>query len=234
MKFYLLIAFFALSHTAFAQITTLPDEDETLTDSTSRRPTQNRQSLPKHATIRQRAEPEAPKTKLAEAETMLSLRDRVYYGGNFGLGFSGGLMMEFSPLVGYKFNQPFSVGGGIVSEYASAQLEDAGTRYSYKSFSYGARAFVRYKVLEDIFFHVEYSVIKYEIPDYESLGVLQVLPDKSIKMRRTTLPGLLPGIGYKSGGQLSFNLMLLYDLLYTRVNPNASPLAMRMGLEYNF
>ena len=234
MKFYLLITFFALSHTAFAQITTLPDDDETLTDSTSRRPTQNRQSLPKHATIRQRAEPETAKNKPAEDPPTLSLRDRLYYGGNFGLGFSNGWIVEFSPLIGYKFNQPFSVGGGIISEYASAQLEDAGTRYHYKSFSYGARAFARYKIWEDIFVHVEYSVINYEVPDYESLGVLQVLPDKSIKMRRTTLPGLLPGVGYKSGGQLSFNLMLLYDLLYTRVNPNYSPLNMRMGLEYNF
>ncbi|HFC00741.1 MAG TPA: hypothetical protein ENJ53_08050, partial [Phaeodactylibacter sp.] len=98
-----------------------------------------------------------------------SFKDRLWYGGGFNLGFGGsGNVSSFqfgiSPMVGYKITDRFSLGPRISLDYnyikgPSVTLTgntDNGRQAS-GIVSYSGGVFARFKFLDMLFAHTEYS-----------------------------------------------------------------------------
>ncbi len=150
-----------------------------------------------------------------------SFKERVYFGGNFGLQFGTITAVEVSPLVGYMLTPRLSTGAGITYQY----FEDKRYRPSYSSSIYGGRVFGRYNILEAFYAYAEYESLNLEFYD----------PFRD-RFSTEWVPGLLIGGGYNqigAGGRGGFNIMALYNVTYDNVrSPYASPLVLRVGFIY--
>jgi long-subunit fatty acid transport protein len=146
-----------------------------------------------------------------------TLWDRIYVGGNFGLQLGTVTFFDISPLIGYKITDRFSAGVGITYQY----LNYKGLGVSYKAHTVGGRVFGRYLINHFLFAHAEYENLN--LPIYNnSIG----------EYRREWVPGLLIGGGITQsiGQRASFNLTLLYNLLYDdNKSPYSGPLVIRIG-----
>lgn len=139
-----------------------------------------------------------------EEDAGWSLKDRLYFGGGFGL--SGGqdgygnryFYFAVNPIVGYMVTPRFSVGTGVSWQ-----------RYSYsepvklKLDQYGVSPFARYN-FGQLFAYGEYNLINtptFVNPDSES---------------RRNFDRLLLGLGYSQpiGKRGAINAMALYDVIY--------------------
>lgn len=140
----------------------------------------------------------------------LPISNRVFFGGNIGgsLSFTRNYaQFQLSPIVGIYLTERLSIGGGPTYDFLS-YLEINGR---FKAHSFGARAFSRYDILDNIFAHAEFEYTRYtnNINDLVSPSV-STFPSKGSLIR-------LPlGGGYRQhlGGRSYFNLMVLYDVFY--------------------
>lgn len=140
--------------------------------------------------------------------------DRFYFGG--GGGFSGGtdyLNVSVSPLAGYKITESFSA--GITTTYQFVKVGNI-------NFSnFGGGPFLRYNITEKFFAYSEYEYLNYE---FQLVGG---------ETDRDSFNSLFVGIGYTEpiGGNFSFNISALYNLLYGdgTDSPYQSPLSFRVG-----
>lgn len=131
--------------------------------------------------------------------------DKIYYGGNIGLSFGSYTMIAIRPLVGYKVSPKLSVGLKISYEYISDN------RYStnYTTSNYGGSIFARYRFIPQLYAHVEYAYMNYEL--YNILGESQ----------REWVPFLFVGAGYSQnlGGNTWLNIQILFDVLQSDKSP---------------
>ncbi len=129
------------------------------------------------------------------------LKDRIYFGGGFGL--NGGndafgnryFYVALNPIVGYMITPQFSGGLGIQWQH-----------YSYPDFNttidqYGVSPFLRYN-FGQLFAYTEYNV--FNTPTFGNT-------------ERKTFDRLLLGVGYSQplGRRGAINAMALYDLIYS-------------------
>jgi hypothetical protein len=169
------------------------------------------------------------------APAPLTAHDRIYYGASLGLNYTNGWLVEFAPYMGYKLSRAFSMGSILQAQYVTANtIDEYGQRYSLQSFTYGGGVFARHKFGENIFAHTELDYMSYESPTYTAAGFQKFDNQNRAITVRQNLPALPIGIGYTSGDMLSFDMLLLYDLLHTRNSPTPSAWTIRMGLAYNF
>jgi hypothetical protein len=145
-----------------------------------------------------------------------SLKDRLYFGGNFGLQFGTLTLIDVSPLVGVMITPRLSGGvGGTIQYYDDRRFRGA------ESTSYGGRVFGRYNILPNIFTHVEYESINWERYD-----------DRVLNFRRTWNNALFVGGGYFApfGSRGGANFTFLYNLLHDNLNSYyAEPYVIRVG-----
>ncbi len=145
-------------------------------------------------------------------------REKVYFGGSFGLQFGTITNIELSPLVGYRLTERFSAGvGGTVNYY---KYQDIYSDYS--SFMYGGSVFSRFLLHKNIFAHGQLEMINYKwyeiaSDDYKRLWDL----------------GVLIGGGYREpiGKRASTYIMLLYNLNQTSTSPYSNPI-LRIGITF--
>lgn len=138
--------------------------------------------------------------------------DRVYTGGGIGLQFGSQTLINVSPILGYRLTDRFSMGVGIT--YMYYRYKDQYPDYSYSSNTYGGSVFSRYLILENLFAHVEYELLRLEVRD----NVSRLLGKKDIT-------SVLVGGGYRQmlGDRSSINLMVLYNLNETAYSPYQNP-----------
>lgn len=161
----------------------------------------------------------------------LPFKERLWYGGGFALGFSGGtgfsvLQLGVSPMVGYKFTPRFSAGprvSALVSFYWADTF--TGERANAQPVNLGIGLFSRYKITSEIFAHVEY--------EYANQAIVQQQAS-DLDVRRITNDNIYLGAGYSSGvGTGKFEILGLYN-----INQNFesidSPFSIRFGFTRNF
>lgn len=87
------------------------------------------------------------------------LKDKIYFGGGIGVSFGNYTRIAVYPMIGYKFTPKLSAGVEVGYEYISD------SRYSstYNTSNYGFSVFSRYRVIPQLYTHVEYSMINYEL-----------------------------------------------------------------------
>lgn len=148
-------------------------------------------------------------------QTGWTLKDRLYFGGGFGL--NGGSdsfgnrywFVGLNPIVGYMITPQFSAGLGVQWQH-----------YSYPDFNttfdqYGVSPFMRYN-FGQLFAYTEYSILNTPV-----FG----------NTERKNFDRLLAGLGYSQpiGRRSAINVMALYDLIYNNSERAfASPWVLRV------
>ena len=153
------------------------------------------------------------------------LKDRLSFGGNFGLLFGSSAFINLSPTVGYKFTDRLIAGPGIIYEYQRFEYQGRGT---FSSNNYGGRVFGRFLITDALFAHTEYGLVMREIY-FED-------PNRNIYKEQKQVAHWFVGGGYRLpvGNAASFNIMLLYDLVYNAAySPNTNP-TIQIGFNSNF
>lgn len=135
---------------------------------------------------------------------------RWWYGGYFGLGFSGNQNLSvfstgLSPMAGYKLTPFLSIGPRAIFDYTNYRVRDfAGDVISEGAIDYGLGAFLRGDIYAGVFAQAEMG--------YENIGLASLTGSGLNVARESGLNGYL-GLGYNGRtGQTSFEVMLAYDL----------------------
>jgi len=144
------------------------------------------------------------------------LKDRLYYGGNFGMQFGTVTLIDISPLVGVMITPKFSSGLGVTYQFFDDRRYVGG-----QTSSYGGRVFSRYNVLPNIFLHGEFESINFD--NYNLI---------SDQFERIWSNALFLGGGYfapfgRNGGA---NFTFLYNVLHDNLrSPYGEPYVIRVG-----
>jgi hypothetical protein len=151
-----------------------------------------------------------------------SFNDKLFTGGNLSLSFGTITYIEFSPILGYRFNDHITAGiGGTYQyyrdrSYASNILE---------THIYGGNLFGRVYFLQDFFIHAEYEVLSMETKFWD--------PYQSFyNGKRFLIGNALAGVGYRQalGAKVFTNIMLLYNFNETIFSPYSNPV-IKVGID---
>jgi hypothetical protein len=171
----------------------------------------------------------APATKREETKKApINWKEKLWYGGNLGLGFSGNnfesvFLLGLAPMVGYKITPEFSIGPRVDFSYTYFGYNyTPAVNGRLNLFSYGIGPFARFRVFKSFFLHGEYQVESRAFPLQTGTGFTRV---------RDVQDNLFLGIGYNPGGS---ELMILYNFYSTRRSYLQPPFDFRFGFTYNF
>jgi hypothetical protein len=145
-----------------------------------------------------------------------SFKDRLYFGGNFGMQFGTVTLIDFSPLAGVMITPKLSGGLGITYQYYKDNRF-----FGANSSSYGGRLFGRYNIFPTIFLHAEYESINFDNYNFFTE-----------RYERIWSPGLFLGAGYFApfGSRGGANFTFLYNVLYDNLrSPYSEPYVIRVG-----
>ncbi|MDR0815775.1 MAG: hypothetical protein LBN37_08515 [Bacteroidales bacterium] len=149
-----------------------------------------------------------------------TFKDRLFFGGNFGLMIGQFTDIELSPHVGYYITNRWAAGVGITYEYYNNKyhFQDPYPPYGferYESHIYGGRLFTNYVLVNNvndyiplglnfrIFAHAEYEMLAYE-KGFFRYG------DQGRQLINSFLVG--GGFRFPMGKRSSMNLTLLWKL----------------------
>ena len=146
---------------------------------------------------------------------------RFWYGGGIGLNFSSGVgssqfSFSLSPMVGYKITPEFSIGPRAEIAYSHFRFNNGFNVEKRNFIDYGIGVFARYKLFPQFFLHTEYQV-ESEVTTLDG-------------DRRSDTNFFLGG-GYTSGGQVGYEIAILWNLLE---DSSDLPLDYRIAFTYNF
>jgi len=153
-------------------------------------------------------------------EPKMTLKDRLFFGGGFGLQFGSYTNIEISPLVGLKLTPEFQIGAGMSYQFISSDF------YDFSTSIYGYRGFSNYLVLSNIFVHAEYESLSLESKYFDYLN-------RYPNTDRFWVGSFLVGGGYRMmvGERSSVNFMILFNLNETVYSPYSNPI-FRLGFYF--
>lgn len=167
-------------------------------------------------------------------------KHRLWYGGGFNLGFSGGnsysvFNFGITPMVGYKVIPNLSFGPRVGFDYTYLKGETAIGKKSTNLTTYSMGIFGRLKFLKVLFLHTEYNYESIESAYTDFYGNLLTDPNTNqIRTERTGHDNFLAGAGYNSGeGLFGYEISLLYNF-NVPVNSTKLPWDIRVGFTYKF
>lgn len=131
--------------------------------------------------------------------------DKLYYGGYVTLTLGSYTVVGATPLVGYKVSPQFSVGTQLSYEYFS----DKRGSNDFSSSNYGASIFSRYRFIPELYGHLEYSYMNYELN-------ASLIGDK-----REWVPFLFVGGGFSQpiSNTTWLNAQILFDVIQDENSP---------------
>lgn len=183
--------------------------------------------------LQSEAQTRSSRSKRPPEPEKIPLKDRLWYGGGFALGFYGGTISgiqssEFfvgvSPMVGYKINDFLSFGPRLELNLLTGRYDLGRDVEKLTAFNYGAGLFTRARFFEVMFGHVEYGYINQAVPYFEN---------GEIKTDRLGSDQFLLGLGYNSGYPFGTEIYILYDFLAPEDTVNL-PITFRFGFTYKF
>ena len=160
----------------------------------------------------------------------LSFKERLYVGGNVSFNiYSGWILLDASPFLGYKVTEKYSAGFGIKYIYRGFPEQNINQSY------YGGNIFSRYQFTKNFIAHSE----------YELLRVYDIKPISSTFGERTLASMFYIGGAYSTsiGGTATVQIMMLYDLINDYNSPYRSyyifgasgpPILYRVGFSVGF
>jgi len=171
----------------------------------------------------------------ASAQQSYTFRDRLFFGGSFGLAIGHYTDIEISPHVGYYITSRWAAGVGITYEYYNNKYHPYHQFERYETHIWGGRFFTNYVIINNvndfiplgfnfrIFVHAEYEALSYEkgFFDYGATGR---------QLQNSILVG--GGLRFPMGRRSSMNLTLLWNLNSSMNDIYSSGPILRLG--YNF
>lgn len=152
-----------------------------------------------------------------DSQSNRTYRERIFYGGGFGLQFGSSSLIDISPIIGYKLTPRFGIGVG--ASYKYYRIRDYFAKNEHLKINVGGGSvFARYFLLDDIFAHVEYEKLIYKSTNGNFGYNVQ------------SYTSYLAGAGYRQwiSEHISMNLFLLWNLNDTPDSPYTNPI-IRMG-----
>lgn len=170
---------------------------------------------------------QAQRKKSSRKKNDFELKEKLWYGGGFNLGFGGNqfqssFLIGISPMVGYKITPWLSAGPRLDFNYELLRVQNFNSVESYNIFTYGVGPFMRVKTNFKLFGHLEYQLNFVDKPDE-----VNVIYNKE---------AAYVGIGYNDSGARSiwgYEIYLVYDVLAPQ-DVVRLPIDFRFGLTYNF
>jgi hypothetical protein len=145
-------------------------------------------------------------------------KNRIFYGGNLGVGFGTITNVDISPTIGYFLSPKFALGIGITYQYYADKRFAPPLVLNIK----GVRMFSRYYLLDQFFLHAEYEFLNFRTNIFNSYNNMETI----------NLSSLLGGAGYSYPITSSSRayLMVLYNFTETIYTPYANPV-FRVGID---
>ena len=178
----------------------------------------------------------------AWAQQNYSFRDRLFFGGNFGLTAGTFTDIEISPQVGYYITPRWAAGIGFTYEYYNNKYQlfydpFAGQFFEerYETHIFGGRLFTNYVIVNNvndwiplglnfrIFAHAEYEAMSYEKSFF-------YYKEPGRELQNSFLVG--GGLRFPSGKRSSMNLYILWNLNSQLNNFYGSGPIIRMGFNF--
>lgn len=157
-------------------------------------------------------------------------KSKLFFGGNFGLGFGNrNTYVNVSPQVGYRFNQYVAAGVGVNFNYRGYKLDYGGGAVYRERYGYGGM---------NIFgrvYPIPFLLIQAQPELNYSWGSFKNPGESTQKYPGVFVPSLLIGAGGAiptGGGNGALILMLQYDVLQEGRSPYGKNIFFTMG--YNF
>ena len=133
---------------------------------------------------------------------------KFYYGGYLNLTFGSYTAIGIEPLIAYKITSKLSTGAILTYEYIS---DNTNPGYTYNSSNYGGSIFSRYRIIPQVYFHAEFSEMKYDSNNSNGYN------------SRYWVPFLFLGGGYSQ--QLSQNTWMNTQIVFDVIQNENSPYA---------
>ncbi len=165
--------------------------------------------------------------------------NKLWYGGNFNLGFSGSgetnlFVFGLSPMVGYKiWNDVVSVGprAGFTYNFIKGRGSDLAI-YKVNPTSWSIGAFARIKPIASLFAHFEYEYANTKVVYIDDFGLLLV-QNGEVVVDKVVRDNVYVGLGYTSGGLWAYEILLLYNV-NAPDDDLTLPFDLRFGITYKF
>lgn len=166
----------------------------------------------------------------------LSFRDRIFFGGNFGLQFGTVTNIEVSPVLGYYITPRLASGVGIRYEYYK-DTRNFSVYFPFKTNIYGGNVFGRYTLIQNIrevtglhldsriFAQAEYEILSLERKYFE---VPPTLEEGRYALNSILVGG---GIFQPMGERSGLVLSVLWNLNETANSPYSNPI-IRVGFNF--
>ncbi len=158
-------------------------------------------------------------------DSIPNLKDKLFFGGDFGLSFGAVTYIELSPAIGYRLTDKLSAGVGVIYKYISSK--NYYSTYSFSTSIYGGKMFANYMVTNNFFPHVEFEVLSLEHKYFDFLGNY---PDDG----RYLYESLFVGAGYRYpiGKNSYITTVLLYNINHSSNSFYPSPYVWRLGFNF--
>jgi hypothetical protein len=166
-------------------------------------------------------------------------KHRLWYGGNFNLGFNGAegtsmFTVGLTPMVGYKIIGGLSAGPRVGISYTSIKSFNTQNKVSsvgLTDFTLGA--FTRYKAFKNFFAHGEYEYQSQQSAFGDSFNRIQLDAEGKAIKQRFNRTNYYAGLGYSSGEIFSYEIMALYNFNLPKTSLE-QPITIRAGFTYKF
>ena len=150
--------------------------------------------------------------------------ERIILGGNFDVQMTDPVLVDLSPLVGFRLNKKLSTGlGGTYRVDLTFDTNSLNTQYDPQV--YGFNAFVSYDILKQFFVYGQYDYLSQKEQDESVPGEVRVWES-----------GVMAGIGrsFKVHSKIMGTVMLLYNVLESSIkSPFGNKLQIRFGFRTN-
>jgi hypothetical protein len=154
-------------------------------------------------------------------DSVPSLRDKLFFGGNFGLMFGTFTYVNLSPTVGYRIKPNLSAGVGILYEY----WQDNTTGRSFSTQIYGGKVFTQAILIDFLILYGEANMISLEKKYFD---FQHNYPESG---RFTLVEPWLGGGFYSKMGNGGVYFMMLFNLNHSSNSPYA-PYEYRIGFNF--
>lgn len=135
----------------------------------------------------------------------IPFKDRLYYGGYFGLQFGTITLIDVSPLVGVMATERLSFALGLSYQY----YQEKYSGYKYSTNIYGFRSYARYYFYQNFFGQAEYELLNFDA---------YVDP---FNTERVNVHSFLVGAGYRQW--ISYKAFASFVVLWNLNESNLSP-----------
>ncbi len=155
----------------------------------------------------------------------LPFKDRIFFGGDFGLSFGTFTYVRVAPILGYRVSENFAVGGGPNYQYIRIRYDLAGGgRQDTQTHIFGLNTFARLFVFDPVFIQTDFEILNLR----GSIRDPNNFFDREVQ--RVTVPVWLVGAGYgQRSGNGGIMVGVFYDLIGDRNSPYGREFIIRAG-----